>query len=213
MLIRHGQQLQLATKPNFKGLLEKVVKAELHEALTPAGLETLSIITYGGPILRSEIDYIRGVNSSFILRALLLRGLINRNPDPRRGNAYLYGPSFDFLKHLGGASVTELPDYQVFAELAMKVKQPLESVPVVTTPLEASSPMAAVPKTKLVDEPIAEKSEELAAKEESFGAAPDEQKKPKKQTLSDEIAEMFQGQQKAPEGLEASEFDGNPEIE
>src|SRR3989344_2420895 len=71
-----SKKIQLATKPAFSGILEQFVKEELREDLSPASLEALSLIAYLGPVSRSEIDYIRGVNSSFILRNLALRGLI-----------------------------------------------------------------------------------------------------------------------------------------
>jgi segregation and condensation protein B len=121
-LIRHKDQLQLVTRPEFAPLLEMVMKTELRESLTHAAVETLAIISYGAPIIRSEIDYIRGVNSSFILRSLLLRGLIERSTDAKRGNAYVYEPSADFLKYLGVSQVEDLPEYEKFAALAKKVK-------------------------------------------------------------------------------------------
>lgn len=123
-LIHHADELQLVTRPDLSGLLEKVVKAEMNEALTPAAVETLSIVAYGAPISRAEIDYIRGVNSSFILRSLLIRGLITRENDPHRGNAYIYQPSFELLKFLGISKVEDLPEYEKFRALAHKISAP-----------------------------------------------------------------------------------------
>lgn len=122
VLLIHSDKLQLATKPEFSALLEKVMKAELTESLTPASLETLAIIAYASPIGRAEIDYIRGVNSSYTLRALLIRGLIDRHSDPKRGNAFLYGPSFDLLKYLGIYKLENLPEYEKFRALAESIK-------------------------------------------------------------------------------------------
>lgn len=122
MIITLGDKIQLATRPEFSSMLETVIKSELKEALTPASLETLSIIAYSGPIARAEIDYIRGVNSSYTLRALSLRGLIDRANDPKRGNAYVYTPSFDLLKHIGVDKVESLPEYEKFRSLAMSIK-------------------------------------------------------------------------------------------
>ena len=124
-LMTLGDSIQLATRPEFSTLLEKVVKSELNESLTPAALETLSIIAYASPISRAEIDYIRGVNSSYTLRALSMRGLIDRASDPKRGNAYVYGPSFDLLKHMGVARIEALPEYEKFRALAMSIKNPV----------------------------------------------------------------------------------------
>ena len=122
MMSRVGDQIQLVTKPDFHKLGEKIIKEEVKENLTPASLETLSIVAYNGPIPRSLVDYLRGVNSSYILRNLLVRGLIERYPDPQRPYVYLYNVSFDFLKHLGLAKQEELPEYQKFKGLVEKFK-------------------------------------------------------------------------------------------
>jgi segregation and condensation protein B len=113
-LIVNNGRVQLATKPKFASLLENFVKEEFKENLTPASLETISLIAYLGPLSRAQIDYYRGVNSSFILRSLSIRGLIERYPDPQRTNVYLYQASFDLLKYLGLSKVEELPEYQRF---------------------------------------------------------------------------------------------------
>jgi segregation and condensation protein B len=89
----------------------------LKEDLSPASLETLAIVAYKGPINRIEIDNIRGVNSSFILRSLLIRGLIDRQIDAHRANAYSYKPSFDLIRKLGIDSLEQLPDYEKFKTL------------------------------------------------------------------------------------------------
>lgn len=119
-LISHGERVQLATKPAFAGVLDQLAREELREELTPAALETLAIVAYAGPLARSSIDYIRGVNSSFILRALLMRGLVERAPDPQRPNTYRYSVSFDFLKHLGLSRAENLPEYQPLREIVRK---------------------------------------------------------------------------------------------
>lgn len=111
-LIFQNEAVQLATKPEFSRFLEDFIKEEFRENLTPAALETLSLTAYLGPISRAKIDYFRGVNSSFILRSLLMRGLIERIDSKSRG--YLYQPSFDLLKHLGLSKSEELPDYEKY---------------------------------------------------------------------------------------------------
>lgn len=121
-IIRDEDKIQLSTKPEFGKLLEDITKEEFKESLTTASLETLSIISYAAPITRAEIDFIRGVNSTFILRSLLIRGLIDRIPDPKRSNAYLYKPSFELLKHLGISKAGDLPDYQRFVDLIKNLR-------------------------------------------------------------------------------------------
>ena len=116
-LLRDEEKIQLVTRPEFNKVLESFVKEELADDLTPASMESLAVIAYFGPISRSRIEYLRGVNSSFILRSLLLRGLVERFPDPERSNAFLYRATFDLLKHLGIKSKEDMPDYEKFKTL------------------------------------------------------------------------------------------------
>lgn len=113
-------KVQLATKPVFSKIVEDFVKDELAEELTPASLEALSLVLYLGPVPRSRIDYLRGVNSSFVLRSLMLRGLVERYPDPERPAIFLYRAAFETLKHLGIANPEELPEYAKFRELTQQ---------------------------------------------------------------------------------------------
>ena len=108
-LISSGEEIQLAVKKEASGITEKIMKDEMGQGLTPALLETLTIIAYLGPVSRSSVDYIRGVNSSMILRNAMVRGLVQRK---RHKNAYLYSITTDFLKHLGLTNIKDLPDYE-----------------------------------------------------------------------------------------------------
>lgn len=84
-----------------------------------AGLEVLGILLYEGPSTRADIDYIRGVNSTSTLRALLSRGLIDRIGNPLDGREYLYQPTVELLAHLGVSEAREMPEYAtISAELA-----------------------------------------------------------------------------------------------
>ena len=117
LLLKHGDLYQLATKPDLAWLGQKLVQEEFKEELTPAALETLSIIAYLGPVARSTVDYIRGVNSSFILRALLVRGLVTRHVQETRKNTFEYKVSFDFLKHLGLSRIENLPEFEKYKNI------------------------------------------------------------------------------------------------
>ncbi len=117
MLVKNGDEVQLATKPEYQHISGKIVEEEFKEQLTPAALETLSLIAYLGPISRPTIDYIRGVNSSFIVRNLLMRGLIGREQGIERKNTYEYSVTFDFLKHMGIGNVSELPEYEKYKKI------------------------------------------------------------------------------------------------
>ena len=114
MLLEKHDSYMLVTKPQFASFLEAFIKDDLKEDLTPAAVETLSLIAYFGPIMRAQIDYVRGVNSSFILRNLLIRGLIERT---NKGNAYVYEVTVEFLKHMGVAQASDLPRYAEHHEM------------------------------------------------------------------------------------------------
>jgi len=116
-LIADGEKAQLTTKPEFNAILEDFVKEEITEDLTPASLEALSIVAYLGPISRAKLEYLRGVNSIVILRSLMIRGLIERFPDPEHPSGFLYQTTFDLMKHLGLADKKSLPEFDTFQEL------------------------------------------------------------------------------------------------
>ena len=111
MLLTKGEEIQLASRSENALYVENLVKSELAESLSPAALEVVSIIAYRGPISKTEIEAIRGVNCSYTVRNLLLRGLIERSDNPRDSRGYVYSISFDFLKKLGVSDVKKLPDY------------------------------------------------------------------------------------------------------
>lgn len=120
MILKQSDKFQLVTKPDFKSINDKLIREEFKEELTPVALETLSIIAYLGPIPRSTIDYVRGVNSSFILRSLLMRGLVERDQSSKKRNVYDYRVSFDFLKHIGLSGIEELPEYEKYKDILQK---------------------------------------------------------------------------------------------
>lgn len=112
VLLEERQAILLATKPEQSRYVEALSKSFLQETLSKAALEVLAIVAYRGPIARADIDAIRGVNCSFTLRNLLLRGLIDRRGNPDDGRGYVYEPTFRFLQTLGIGKREELPDYR-----------------------------------------------------------------------------------------------------
>ena len=114
-LVRKDDEVMLGTSAEMSALIEKLTKEELMKDLGKAGLETLSIILYKGPVKRSEIDYIRGVNSAFIIRNLLVRGLVERVNDPKDQRGYLYRPTFDFMAFLGVSKI-KISEYGAVGE-------------------------------------------------------------------------------------------------
>lgn len=115
-LVWKGNDLQLVTRPALSKDVEVLVKEEMSKEISRASSETLAIAAYRGPLTRAEIDYIRGVNSSYTLRNLLIRGLIERKTNPKDARTYIYQVSIDFLKFLGLAKLEELPEYAGFSD-------------------------------------------------------------------------------------------------
>ncbi len=111
-IIKNGDKVQLVTDSGNAKFAEQLIKGELQEELTPASLEVLSIVAYRGPITRANIEAIRGVNCTYTLRNLLLRGLVDRGENPKDARSYIYKITFDFLKHLGIDDIKKLPEYE-----------------------------------------------------------------------------------------------------
>lgn len=108
-----NEEITLGTSPEYSDLIENLQKEDLNKDLSKASLETLSVILYKNGVSRSEIDYVRGVNSGFTLRVLSIRGLIEKISDPKDARRFIYKPSFDLLSYLGINKVEELPDYDM----------------------------------------------------------------------------------------------------
>lgn len=121
-LVRKDDAVALGTVAAAGELLEQLAREELSADLGKAGLETLTIVLYRGPIPRAEIDWIRGVNSSFILRHLLVRGLVEKIPNPANTRSFLYRPTFEVMSLLGLAKVEDLPDYTNIVETLNEIK-------------------------------------------------------------------------------------------
>ncbi len=111
ILIKENK-VQMVTAGENSEFVDKFLKADIEGELSRAASEVLSIVAYRGPIARAEIEEIRGVNCSFTLRHLMIRGLIERINKPDDARAYLYKISFDFLKTLGVERVEDLPRYE-----------------------------------------------------------------------------------------------------
>jgi len=111
MLIAKGGEVQLVSASENAEFVESLVKNELEGPLSSAALEVLSIIAYRGPISKAEIEAIRGVNCSYTLRNLSMRGLAERVNNPKDARGFVYSVSFDFLKKLGIEKVENLPEY------------------------------------------------------------------------------------------------------
>jgi segregation and condensation protein B len=118
-LIRTETEAALAVAPQAHAAVESAYERELGHDVGSAGLEVLAILLYRGASTRSQVDYIRGVNSSSTIRTLLSRGLLERTGNPDDAREYLYRPTVELLAHLGLREARELPDYaKIVDELA-----------------------------------------------------------------------------------------------
>lgn len=105
-----GNKFKLTTKQEHKDYYQKMTIEEANSTLSQSALETLAIIAYNEPITRIEIDEIRGVNSSYVLRRLLLKDLIVEvGRSSMAGRPKQYGVTSKFLDYFGLGSIDELP--------------------------------------------------------------------------------------------------------
>lgn len=109
-IIKSGNSYQMVSSPENAKLIQEFIQDETTGDLSRPSLETLTIIAYRGPISKLDLDRIRGVNCSLIVRNLLLRGLIEARSDKQKNETY-YNVSFDFIRFLGVNDISELPDY------------------------------------------------------------------------------------------------------
>ena len=112
VLVTDSKSARLAIASDYVPLIEDLAKSELQSTLSKAALEVLALVAYLAPVARAEIDAIRGVNSSFTLRNLAIRGLIERSGNPNDARGYIYEPSMQFLTTLGIESIEKLPGFE-----------------------------------------------------------------------------------------------------
>ena len=104
-----GESYKLVTKKEYKDYLKKLVPDE-DDLLTQSNLETLAIIAYNQPITRMQVEEIRGVNSSHVIRKLIMRDLIcEKGRSDLPGRPILYGTTDFFLDYFGINSIEQLP--------------------------------------------------------------------------------------------------------
>lgn len=103
-------KVQMISNPDNGKVLQEYFKEEISGELTKPSLEALTIIAYRQPISKEELEQIRGVNCSLIIRNLLIRGFIEQD-DSKENIVPMYSVTMDFLRHLGISSVEELPNF------------------------------------------------------------------------------------------------------
>jgi len=131
-----GDGFQVLTRPEYAPYLERFDSVPRAPHLSPAALETLAIIAYRKPIGRIEIEEVRGVSASSVLRTLLdweLVQVVGRGEG--LGRPLLYGVTQKFLEHFGMKDVSDLPAADALPVALGELQQAMEA--------ERPSPLAA----------------------------------------------------------------------
>lgn len=106
----YNGKFQLVTRPTLAPLIETFLNLDLTTRLSASALETLAIIAYRQPVTRAQVEAVRGVDSSAILRSLVQRGLIQENGRLEgAGRPILYSVTENFMNHFGLTGLSELP--------------------------------------------------------------------------------------------------------
>ena len=112
-----GNSFKLTTKEEHKEYFKKLLENPKNNTLSNAALETLAIIAYNEPLTRGEIDEIRGVDSVYVVRRLLAKGLIKEcGKSDKPGHPILYKTTDEFLDYFGLPSKEDLPKIELLEE-------------------------------------------------------------------------------------------------
>ncbi len=113
-----GNTFKLTTKKEHKEYYQKLIENPESNTLSQAALETLAIIAYNEPITRLEVDEIRGVGSSQVIRKLVAKNLIKEvGRSEAVGRPILYKTTSDFLDFFGLATIEDLPKIESLPEI------------------------------------------------------------------------------------------------
>lgn len=105
-----GNKFKMTTKFEHKEYYQKLIENPETNFLSQAALETLAIIAYNEPITRVQVDSIRGVGSTSIIRKLVAKGFIKESGrSDMPGRPILYETTHEFLDYFGLSSIDDLP--------------------------------------------------------------------------------------------------------
>ena len=122
-LLRFGQHVQLATRPDYAKYVEKLLQPVQKQSLSQAVMETLAVIAYRQPVTKAEIELIRGVKCDYSVQTLVTRGLITEvGRKDALGRPILYGTTDAFLRHFCLNSLADLPEID-FSALADRIAE------------------------------------------------------------------------------------------
>ena len=112
-----GNSFKLTTKEEHKEYFKKLLENPRNNVLSNQALETLAIIAYNEPITRIDVDEIRGVDSAYVVRRLLAKGLIKEcGRSDKPGHPILYKTTDEFLDYFGLSTKEDLPKNDVLEQ-------------------------------------------------------------------------------------------------
>ncbi|HPW99500.1 MAG TPA: SMC-Scp complex subunit ScpB [Sedimentibacter sp.] len=110
---RFGSSYQLTTKKENYEYIQSLLESTVNKSLTTAAMETLSIIAYKQPVTKVEIERIRGVKCSQVVKGLLDKGLVKEAGRlDKPGRPVIFATTDEFLRHFGISSIDELPKFK-----------------------------------------------------------------------------------------------------
>jgi segregation and condensation protein B len=182
-IVEFGGGWQVATRPDFAPLVERLLKTRRYARLSRAGLEVLAIVAYRQPITRLEIDEIRGVQSSGALATLQERNLVTVvGRSEAVGHPLLYGTTREFLSHLGLKGLSQLPDLPTVEEV-VENREDLQAFASQFGEELTEDDLAAVGKESSLEE--ADEAD-TANEEADTGSDPDDQTEPESDAADEE---------------------------
>lgn len=200
VILESNDQYQMATHPGNAEVVKNFLNQDLREKLTDATVEVLAIIAYRQPISKSEIEAIRGVNSQYSIRHLLMRGMIEKVANPSDARGYQYQTTTEFLQHLGLLSLKDLPE---FNQLTEHIKLP-------ETPGLAQSPDTETPEAKTETEQTPEEDGVVVVFEESV---PEEKAEEKIEEIIENISSVIENPEPSPEETGKTETEDEDDLE
>ena len=118
---------QIASRPELAQWIKRLKKVKQSSRLSKPSLETLAIVAYKQPIVKAEIEDIRGVDSSGVLKGLLDKHMIKIiGRKDVAGRPILYATTKEFLQYFGLRDISDLPTLKEFTELMPEEGSPTE---------------------------------------------------------------------------------------
>lgn len=128
LIMEVSDGFQMVSNPACAPWVKKLLNTAVPKKLTQSSIETIAIVAYKQPIIKAEIEAIRGVNSDGVVKTLLERRMIKilgRKEVP--GRPLMYGTTYEFLQYFGLKDLSELPTLKEFSEV--DIPEPPETIP------------------------------------------------------------------------------------